>query len=112
NKSLITQLEVPTQAPTFAEALRRAALTDANVCAVSDLSSPELLDMACELAESGLLVIGVLRQPDVMAVMEFLMDSLTSRGRRQAAERVVRVLRGIFCQRMCRAKRTEDGTIP
>jgi twitching motility protein PilT len=111
-KSLITQFEVPGQVPTFAAGLRRAARIDADVCAVSDVSKPEVLDMACALAEKGLLVIGIVQLPNVVAVMEFLLDSLTSRGRQQAPERVLRVLRCVSCQRLCRARVSGEGVLP
>ncbi len=101
-RSLITHVEVPAQAPTVAEALRRQALAGADVCVVGDLSSPEAVAEAITLAEGGTLVLGALRLPDVPAVAERLVDAAEGGT---PADRVLRVLRGIVCQRLCRPLR-------
>jgi Tfp pilus assembly pilus retraction ATPase PilT len=100
-RSLLSQVEVPTQAPSVAEALRRTALAGADVCAVGDVTDPQALAAALALAEGGLLVLAALRLGDVPAVVERLGEAA---GARHAAERVVRVLRGVVCQRLCRPR--------
>jgi twitching motility protein PilT len=112
HKSLVTQIEIPTHAPSFGEALRRFALADADVCAFGDLSGSEALCTALEIAESGLLVLGALNLPDVPAVVQYILDSLLARGYRHIEDHVVRALRGILCQRMCKPKRVGDALIP
>jgi twitching motility protein PilT len=111
-KSLVTQIEIPTHAPSFGQALRRLALADADVCAFADLSGSEALCTALEIAESGLLVLGALNLPDVPAVVQYMLDSLLTRDYRHTEEHVVRALRAIVCQRMCRPKRSGEALIP
>jgi len=103
-RALVTQVEVPTHAPTMLDALRRLALADVDVCALGDATDAAVLREALRLAESGVLVLGVVRQPDVPAVVEHLLDCVWAASR-QPAERVLRVLRGVVCQRSCRPRR-------
>jgi twitching motility protein PilT len=101
--ALVTQVEVPTHAPTALAALRRLALADVDVCAVGDATEPAVLRAALRLAEGGALVLAVVRQPDAPAVVEHLLDCAGSAGR-PSGERVVRALRGVVCQRLCRPR--------
>jgi twitching motility protein PilT len=102
-RALLTQIEVPTQAPTLLDGLRRLALADVDVCAIGDVSDPEVLRAGVKLAEGGALVLGVVRQPDAPAVVEHLLDCVAAS--QQPGERVLRVLRGVVCQRLCRPRR-------
>jgi twitching motility protein PilT len=101
--ALVTQIEVPTHAPTLLDALRRLSLADVDVCAIGDATEPAVLQAALRLAEGGALVLAVVRQPDVPAVVEHLLDC-TGQTARQPGERVLRVLRGVVCQRICRPR--------
>jgi twitching motility protein PilT len=102
-RALVTQIEVPTHATSLLDGLRRLALADVDVCAVGDATDPEVLQAALRLAEGGALVIAVVRQPDVPAVVEHLLDCAAETSR-QPGERVLRVLRGVVCQRLCRPR--------
>ena len=106
----MTQIEVPTHAPTLLDGLRRLSLADVDVCAIGDATEPAVLQAALRLAEGGALVLAVVRQPDVPAVVEYLLDCAAAGGR-QAGERVLRVLRGVVCQRLCRP-RHPGGAVP
>ncbi len=103
-RALVTQVEVPTHAPTTLEALCRLALADLDVCALGDATDPTVLRAAVRLAEGGALVLGIIRQPDVPGVVEHLLDCVAATSR-QPGERIVRVLRGVVCQRLCRPRR-------
>jgi twitching motility protein PilT len=102
-RALVTQVEVPTHAPTVLDALRRLSLADVDVCAVGDGTEPAVLQAALRLAEGGALVLAVVRQPDAPAVVEHLLDCAAAVSR-QPGERVVRALRGVVCQRLCRPR--------
>ncbi len=102
-RALVTQVEVPTHAATLLDGLRRLSLADVDVCAVGDATEPAVLQAALRLAEGGALVLAVVRQPDVPAVVEHALDCLAL-GSRQPGERLLRVLRGVVCQRLCRPK--------
>jgi len=102
-RALVTQVEVPTHAPSLLDALRRLSLADVDVCALGEATDPALLLAALKLAEGGALVLGVVRQPDVPAVVEHLLDCAATASR-QPGERVLRVLRGVVCQRLCRPR--------
>ena len=103
-QSLVTQIEVPTQVPTFTEAIRRLALADIDVCVVGEATAPETLLAALRLAEAGTLVLAAVRLPDAPAVVEHLLDTLAASGAQAPGERALRALRGVVCQRLCRPK--------
>ncbi len=103
DRALITQIEVPTHAPTPLDALRRLSLADVDVCAVGDATEAAVLQAALRLAEGGALVLAVVRQPDVPAAVEHLLDC-AGQASRHPGERVLRVLRGVVCQRLCRPR--------
>jgi twitching motility protein PilT len=102
-RSLVTHIEVPTQAPSFVGALRRLSLADADVCAVGDVTDPQTLAAAVALAEAGLLVLGALRLADVSAVVERLVEAAAVASR-HPTDRVLHLLRGVVCQRLCRPR--------
>ena len=52
-QALVTQVEVPTHAPTMLAALARLSLADADVCALGDATNPEVLRAALRRAEGG-----------------------------------------------------------
>jgi twitching motility protein PilT len=62
-----------------------------------------VLAAALALAEGGALVLAVVRKPDVPAVIEHLLEGAAA-GSRHPGERVLRVLRGVVCQRLCRPR--------
>jgi twitching motility protein PilT len=103
-QSLLTQIEVPTQAPTFAEGIRRLSLAGVDVCVVGNATDPETLLAALQLAEAGTLVLAAVRLPDAPAVVDHLLDTLAASGAQGPGERLLRALRGVVCQRLCRPK--------
>jgi twitching motility protein PilT len=103
-QSLVTQIEVATQVPTFAEGIRRLSLADIDVCVVGDATDPETLLASLQLAEAGALVLAAVRLPDAPAVVERLLDTLAASGAQGPGERLLRALRGVVCQRLCRPK--------
>jgi twitching motility protein PilT len=102
-RALVTQVEVPTHAPTVLDALRRLSLADVDVCAVGDATETAVLQAALRLAEGGALVLAVVRRPDAPAVVEHLLDCAAAASR-NPCERVLRALRGVVCQRLCRPR--------
>ncbi|HEX5273464.1 MAG TPA: ATPase, T2SS/T4P/T4SS family [Gemmataceae bacterium] len=110
-RALVTQVEVPTHAATLPDALRRLSLADVDVCAVGDAGDPAVLQAALRLAEGGALVFAVVRQPDVPAAVEQLLECAAPASR-HPGERVLRALRGVVCQRLCRPRLPGGRTVP
>lgn len=109
--SVVTQWEIPTHAPTYAEALRKLPLANADVCAIADLSKPETLQAAFEAAECGTLVIGVMHLPDMPTLLDLMVDELSTGDKPRMSKRLAQVLQGIVCQFMCQRK-DGGGTVP
>lgn len=105
--SSITQREVGTDTSDITSALQAALRQDPDVLVLGDLHQAETLDRAIRAAESGLLVIGALRAPDIVqAILQAtLIPSIDERE--VVRMRLGGVLRGVIAQRLVEGP--EDG---
>ena len=102
-RALVTQVEVPTHAATLLDGLRRLSLADVDVCAVGDATEPAVLQAALRLAEGGRWCWPWSASPTCRRWS----NTRSTAWRWEAGSRasaLLRVLRGVVCQRLCRPK--------
>jgi len=98
NKSIVTQVEVGSDAASAKEALARALDHNTDVVGISDFNSYEVLSAALELAETGILVIGCLNADNCQACVNMLLDLIPQDRRPSIRNSLARNLVGITCQ--------------
>lgn len=74
-KSLVTQREVGSDVPSFAEAIRRALRQDPDVILVGEMRDLETIGAAITAAETGHLVFGTLHTPGAAETIDRIVDA-------------------------------------
>ncbi|MCS6859475.1 MAG: ATPase, T2SS/T4P/T4SS family [Abditibacteriales bacterium] len=108
-RCLITQREVPTHVASLPEAWRQLMHTDADVCFIGELTDSRSLLAALDLAERGRLVFATMSQPNATGVVISLLHRFTPTARDPVSLRLIRCLRAVVAQTLCRD--TQDGLI-
>jgi twitching motility protein PilT len=105
-KCLITQREIGSHSPSFAEAVRDALREDPNVILVGEMRDLETIGMALTAAETGALVFGTLHTNSASKTIDRLIDVFPESDQDLARTQLSSSLRGILCQQLVR---TADG---
>jgi len=99
-RSLVSQLEVPTDVPSLAEGVRAASRLDADVVAVSDLGRRDVALAALDAVARGRLVLGAIGGGSVRDAIEGFLELFTFEERPNVRQTLARSLAGIVAQRL------------
>ncbi len=97
-KSIITQREVPHEAPTFSHGLKAALREDADVVLVGEMRDLETISLALTAAETGLLVFGTLHTNNARKTVDRIIDAFPSDQQSQIRTMLANSLRGVVAQ--------------
>lgn len=97
-QSLITQREVPIQAPTFSDGLRATLREDADIVLVGEMRDLETISLALTAAETGLLVFGTLHTNNARKTVDRIVDVFPADQQSQVRTMLAASLRGVVAQ--------------
>jgi twitching motility protein PilT len=97
-KSVITQREIPVDAPTFSGALRASLREDSDVVLVGEMRDLETISLALTAAETGLLVFGTLHTNNSRKTVDRMIDVFPSNQQEQVRTMLASSLKGIVAQ--------------
>ena len=99
-KSLVTQREVGSDAPSFASALRSALREDPDVIMLGEMRDPETVSIALTAAETGHLVLSTLHTVSASKTIDRIIDAFPPGQQTQARAQLATVLQGIISQHL------------
>jgi len=99
-RSLVSQLEVPTDVAGLAEGVRAASRLDADVVAVSDIAQRDVALAALDAVARGQLVLAVIGGDSVRTVVDSFLELFTFEERPNVRQTLARSLTGILAQRL------------
>ena len=99
-RSLLQQREVGVDVPDIISGIRVPMLSDADVVFVSEISSLEVLQACLGVADTGYLVITVMRADSPEAAIQRLVDVFAEDAREMMRRELSRALRCVSCQRL------------
>jgi twitching motility protein PilT len=99
---VVTQREVGTHAPSFAEALRNAVREDPDVILVGELRDLESISLALTAAETGIQVLGTLHTSSAAKTIDRVINVFPSRRQDQVRAMLAESLRMVVSQRLVR----------
>ena len=97
-KSLITQREVGSDVPSFAEAIRRALRQDPDVILVGEMRDLETISAAITAAETGHLVFGTLHTTGAAETIDRIVDSFPTDQQEQVRTQLSVGLQAVISQ--------------
>ena len=99
----MTQREVGTDVPSFAEAIKRALRQDPDVILVGEMRDLETIEAAVTAAETGHLVFGTLHTTGAARTVDRIVDAFPANTkdqiRTQLASSIVAVLSQVLCKK-------------
>ena len=99
-RSLVSQREVGTDAPSFSSALRAAFREDPDVILIGEMRDPETIGLALTTAETGHLVLATLHTSSCAGAVSRIVDVFPSRSRDQVRVQLAESLRIVINQRL------------
>ncbi|MCR4707554.1 MAG: PilT/PilU family type 4a pilus ATPase [Clostridiales bacterium] len=99
-KSIVSQREVPTDAPTFARALRGALRQVPDVIMLGEMRDPETIRTAITAAETGHLVFSTLHTIGAAKTVDRMIDSFPPEQQAQIRVQLSMALRAVVSQRL------------
>jgi twitching motility protein PilT len=100
--SVVTQREIGTHAPTFAEALRDAVREDPDVILVGELRDAETIGLALTAAETGIQVLGTLHTNGATRCVDRIVNVFPARRQDQVRTMLAESLRLVISQQLVR----------
>ena len=97
---LIEQVEVGSDVPSFADALRNAVRQDPDVIVVGEMRDPETMAMALTAAETGHLVLSSLHTGTVAQTLDRIVDSFPDERQPQIRAQLSLTLNGVVIQHL------------
>ena len=101
---LISQREVGTHTPSFAEALHSALREDPDVVLVGELRDLETMSTAITAAEMGILVLGTLHTNGAAATVDRVVHAFPPDKQAHIRTMLSTSLRGVISQQLCKRK--------
>ncbi len=101
-RCVVTQREIGTHAPSFAEALRSALREDPNVILVGDMRDLETISLALSAAETGVLVLGTLHTSGALRTVDRMVNVFPPQRQDQVRTMLADCLRMVVSQRLVR----------
>ncbi|MCH8475068.1 MAG: type IV pilus twitching motility protein PilT [Opitutales bacterium] len=103
-KCIVTQREVGTDVPTFAEAIKRGLRQDPDVILVGEMRDLETIEAAVTAAETGHLVFGTLHTTGAARTVDRIVDAFPANTkdqiRTQLASSLVAVISQVLCKKI------------
>ncbi len=99
-RSIVTQREVGSDTPSFAEGARRVLRQDPDVIFLGEIPDPETAAAALLAASNGRLVLACMATTPAPEVIERIIDFFPPHQQRQTRQTIAGCLRGIVCQRL------------
>ncbi|MEQ1833011.1 MAG: PilT/PilU family type 4a pilus ATPase [Candidatus Eisenbacteria bacterium] len=99
-RCVITQREVGTHVPEFAEALRSAVREDPDVILVGEMRDLETISLALTAAETGVLVLGTLHTNGAVRCVDRIVNVFPSRRQEQVRAMLADSLRLVVSQQL------------
>jgi twitching motility protein PilT len=102
-KAQVTHREIGPHAPSFAAGLRSAAREDVDVVLVSDLSAPDAIREALQLASTGVLVLASMYALSVQSALERILHAFPEQEQGRIRGLLADSLAGVLAQQLVRA---------
>ncbi len=99
-RSVVEQVEVGSDAPSFAAALRAALRRDPDVILVGEMRDLETMSIAVTAAETGHLVLATLHTHDSAQAVHRIVDSYPAEQQTQVRQQLALSLTAIVCQQL------------
>ena len=99
-KSIIEQVEIGRDAPSFAAALRAALRQDPDVILVGEMRDLETVSIALTAAETGHLILSTLHTSDAAQAIHRMVDVFPSNQQNQIKQQLAFSLNAIICQQL------------
>ncbi len=103
-RCIVTQREVGTDVPTFAEAIKRALRQDPDVILVGEMRDLETIEAAVTAAETGHLVFGTLHTTGAARTVDRIVDAfpanMKDQIRTQLASSIISVISQVLCRKI------------
>ncbi len=99
---VVTQREVGTHAPTFAEALKAAVREDPDVILVGEMRDLETISLALTAAETGIMVLGTLHTNGAVRSVDRIVNVFPPRRQAQVRTMLADSLRLVVSQQLVR----------
>jgi twitching motility protein PilT len=103
-RSLITQREIGTHAPSFPAALKAAMREDPDLILVGEMRDLETMEMALQAAESGLFVVATLHTNSAAKAVDRIIDAFPVDEQAVVRGIIGGTLRGVLAQQLVRTK--------
>ena len=100
DRCVITQREIGTHVPEFAEALRSAVREDPDVILVGEMRDLETISLALTAAETGILVLGTLHTNGAVRCVDRIVNVFPSRRQEQVRAMLADSLRLVVAQQL------------
>lgn len=100
SRSIVSQLELGVDTPSYTSALRAAMRQDPDVILIGELRDPEVMKAAIGAAETGQLVLGTMHTVNVTQTLARLVDAFPVDQQAQIRLQLSELVRGIICQRL------------
>ena len=108
-KSLVSQRDVPNDAPTFARALRAALRQAPDVIMLGEMRDLETIRTAITAAETGHLVLSSLHTTGAAKTVDRILDTFPAEQQAQVRVQISMVLRAVVSQRL--VPRRDSGQV-
>src|SRR5207244_269908 len=99
-RSIVSQREIGTDTPAFADAMARVLRQDPDVIFVSELRDPETVWAALSAAETGHLVLSTMHTTSVAETVARIVDFFPPFQQKQARLTLASALAGVVSQRL------------
>ena len=99
-QSVVEQVEVGTDTPSFATALRAALRRDPDVILVGEMLELETIATALTAAETGHLILSTLHTRDAQSAVNRVVDAFPAEQQTQVRQQLALALRAIVCQQL------------
>ncbi|MBI4844988.1 MAG: PilT/PilU family type 4a pilus ATPase [Candidatus Omnitrophica bacterium] len=106
-KSIVVHREVGVDTVSFAQGLRSALKSDANIILVGEMRDRETIELALRAAEMGILVFGTLHTNSGAKTIDRIIDTFSSLEKDQIREILANTLQAVLAQQLIRSA---DGT--
>lgn len=99
-RALVSQRQVGTDTPSFAEGLRAALREDPDIILLGEMRDPETIALALTAAETGHLVFATLHTRDTSSAISRILDSLPVTQQHQARNQLSEALEVVVTQQL------------
>ncbi len=110
-KCVVTQREIGTHAPSFAEALRSVVREDPDVVMVGEMRDMETISLALTAAETGIMVLGTLHTNGAVRCVDRIVNVFPARRQDQIRTMLADSLRLVVSQQLVRKADLSGRTV-